>query len=160
MADKQSQPSSQCQSWHRHALAAAQHRVPSPGCYCTPACWHVCAASDHPSPTTGLCATRKEGTGITETHRQGILTTLYKEPFIPTVPKIATGCNHEMNTWLWILLNHCLLAQTRKQCPAVASSPIVPVLNPAIKCWPFLSHPVLGPSFLKAFQCLKISWEI
>lgn len=162
MADKQCHPSSLCQSWHRHALLAAERPrgFPSWGCYCTRACWHACVGSDQPSLTTVLCATRKEGTGITEPTDKAFLTTVYKGPFIPTVPKIATGCNHEMNTRLWILFNHCLLAQTRKQCPAVASSPIVLVLNSAIKCWPFLSHPILVPSFLKVFGSLEILWEI
>lgn len=33
---------------------------------------------------------------------KALLTTVYKRPFIPTVPKIATRCGHEMNTRLWI----------------------------------------------------------
>lgn len=77
---------------------------------------------------------KKRGLALLKPTDKAFLTTVYKRPFIPTVPKIATGCNHEMNTCLWILFNHCLLAQTRKQCPPVASSPIVLGLNSAIKC--------------------------
>lgn len=112
------------------------------------------------SPQQCSVPSEKKGLALLNPTDKAFLTMVYKGPFIHTVPKIATGCNHEMNTRLWIPLNCCLLTRTRNQCPAVASSPVVLVLSSVIKCWPFLSHLVLVPSFLQIFRILEILWEV
>lgn len=163
MADKQSHPSSLCQCWHQHTHWQQQST--------STVSLHEGIISHKRAGTCVLVLTilpsqqcsvppEKKGLALLKPTDNAFLTTVYKGPFIPTVPKIAIGCNHEMNTWLWIPLNHCLLTQTRNQCPAVASSPVVLVLNSAIKCWLFLSHPALVPSFLKVLRSSEILREI
>lgn len=102
----------------------------------------------------------KKGLALLYPTNKAFLTMVYKGPFIPTVPKIDTGWDYEMNTWLWIPLNHCLLTGTRNRRPAVASSLVVLTLSSGIQCWTFLSHLILVPLFLQIFTSLKIMWEV
>lgn len=158
MADKQSHPSFLCQCWHQHthwqqqstSTVSLHEGIIS----CERAGTCVLILIILPSQQC-FVPLEKKGLALLKPTDKAFLTTVHKGPFIPTVPKIAIGRNHELNTWLWIPLNHCLLTQTRNQCPAVASSPVVLVLNSAVKCWLFLSHPVLVPSFLKVFRSLE-----
>lgn len=100
-------------------------------------CCKACVKSACPPPQPHS-ATRK-GAGITEPSDKALLTTIYKSPFIPPIPKIASWCNHELNIRLWIPFLH--LQETK--CPLVTSSPSALVLCSAIECWPFPSHSIL-----------------
>lgn len=116
-------------------------------------CCKACVKSACPPPQPHS-ATRKEGAGITEPPDKALLTTIYKSPFIHPVPKIASWCNHELNTRLWIPFLH--LQETK--CPLVTSSPSALILCSAIKCWPFLSHSILDLVLLQT-NILKGIWR-
>lgn len=114
MADKQSHPSSLCQCWHQHTHWQQQST--------STVSLHEGIISHKRAGTCVLVLTilpsqqcsvppEKKGLALLKPTDNAFLTTVYKGPFIPTVPKIAIGCNHEMNTWLWIPLNHCLLTR-------------------------------------------------
>lgn len=85
----------------------------------------------------------KKGLALLYPTNKAFLTMVYKGPFIPTVPKIDTGWDYEMN-----------------RRPAVVSSLVVLTLSSGIQCWTFLSHLILVPLFLQIFTSLEIMWEV
>lgn len=97
---------------------------------------------------------KKEGLALLNPVDKAFLTTVHKGPFIPPIPKIATGCDHEMNTQLWIPLKHCLLTRTSflTHCPHSPFGNQVLTLSVPLDMGPFISTNITSLEFTRSLE--------